>query len=175
MKPELKSAANFMVYLISLGRRDISKGTLKQMRNELVTVLRMRYRDHWFQEIPVKGSGYRSIRINGKMDPIISQAGETVGISQQLLLDVFPSEMTIWIDPFEVTYRLGENGSILVLYDRRTNTWKPPTQKFTSPIREYEWKVYPVALPSSRTIMESRLDPRNSVSIEQLAAYVGER
>ena len=43
----------------------------------------------------------------------------------------FPSELTMWIDPLEVSYRIGENGSICILYEYKENQgtgnapWRP--------------------------------------------------
>ena len=79
MKLELLSASNFLVHLIRLGRRNVSESQLSKFRDCLIEILRRRYRDHWFPEKPFKGSGYRCIRINGKMDSIIGQAGEGCG------------------------------------------------------------------------------------------------
>jgi protein Tob/BTG len=128
MKLELQSASNFLVHLIKLGRRNINENQLEKFRLALVEVLRRRYRDHWFPEKPFKGSGYRCIRINGKMDPVIAQAGESCGVSAQLVHSTFPSELTMWIDPLEVSYRIGENGSICVLYEFKegvNDPWRP--------------------------------------------------
>jgi len=130
MKLELQSASNFLVHLIKLGRRNINENQLEKFRLALVEVLRRRYRDHWFPEMPLKGSGYRCIRINGKMvmDPVIAQAGESCGLSAALVHSTFPSELTMWIDPLEVSYRIGENGSICVLYEYKEGVnepWKP--------------------------------------------------
>ena len=128
MKLELQSAAYFLVHLIKLGRRNINEEQLKKFRLALVEVLRRRYRDHWFPEHPFKGSGYRCIRINGKMDPVIAQAGESCGLSAALVHSTFPSELTMWVDPLEVSYRIGENGSICVLYEYKEGVnepWKP--------------------------------------------------
>lgn len=73
---------------------------------------------NWFPERPTRGSGYRCLRINHKMDPLIARAARGVGIDDSLLLrSMFPHELTLWIDPREVSYRIGENGSICVLYD----------------------------------------------------------
>jgi protein Tob/BTG len=123
MKLELQSAANFLVHLIRLGRRNPAVGEqqLEKFRAAVVEVLRRRYRDHWFPEKPFKGSGYRCIRINGKMDPVIAQAAETCGLAANLIHSTFPSELTMWIDPLEVSYRIGENGSICVLYEHKAS------------------------------------------------------
>lgn len=198
MKLELQSASNFLVHLIRLGRRNINENQLEKFRNALVEALRRRYRDHWFPEKPFKGSGYRCIRINGKMDPVISQAGESCGLSPQLIHSIFPSELTMWIDPLEVSYRIGENGSICVLYEFKegnNDPWKhnpnffnnksekatsssssttssssgssTSTSKSSSPTNDNE-----PPLKDSLRKMDYILDPRKSVSIEQLAAYV---
>jgi len=102
-----------------------------KFRVAIVEVLRRRYRDHWFPEKPCKGSGYRCIRINGKIDPIIAQAAEIVGMPTNTIHQTFPSELTMWIDPLEVSYRIGENGSICILYEYKENQgtgnapWRP--------------------------------------------------
>lgn len=75
------------------------------------------YKHHWFPDRPNKGSGYRCIRINHKMDPLVGQAGQRIGLSIQQLYLLLPSELTLWVDPFEVSYRIGEDGSICVLYE----------------------------------------------------------
>merc|ERR1712020_96082 len=127
MKLELQSAANFLVHLIRLGRRNpaVNEQQLEKFRAAVVEILRRRYRDHWFPEKPFKGSGYRCIRINGKMDSIIGQAGEGCGLSSTFLHQTFPSELTMWIDPLEVSYRIGENGSICVLYEYKEGVSEP--------------------------------------------------
>ena len=195
MKLELLSASNFLVHLIGLGRRNVSESQLSKFRDCLIEILRRRYRDHWFPEKPFKGSGYRCIRINGKMDSIIGQAGEGCGLSSTFLHQTFPSELTMWIDPLEVSYRIGENGSICVLYEYNegvTEPWKPSTNlnnknssasttnqnaknsALTSPVpanKNIESLDAPSCKESLRN-MDYLLDPRKSGSIEHLAAYV---
>lgn len=121
MRVEVTSAANFLVRLVRLHKESavLSDHQLDMYRAALIETLRMRYREHWFPEKPCRGSGYRCIRINGKMDPVLVQAGDLVGLPGQFLHQLFPSELTMWIDPREVSYRIGENGSICVLYDER--------------------------------------------------------
>lgn len=75
------------------------------------------YKHHWFPDRPCKGSGYRCIRINHKMDPLVGQAAQRIGLTIQQLYVLLPSELTLWVDPFEVSYRIGEDGSICVLYE----------------------------------------------------------
>uniref|UniRef100_A0A4W3GEX8 B-cell translocation gene 2 n=1 Tax=Callorhinchus milii TaxID=7868 RepID=A0A4W3GEX8_CALMI len=75
------------------------------------------YKHHWFPEKPCKGSGYRCIRINHKMDPLIGRAANKIGLTSNQLYRLLPSELTLWVDPYEVSYRIGEDGSICVLYE----------------------------------------------------------
>lgn len=61
------------------------------------------------------------------MDPVIAEAGNNCGLSSQYLLEIFPY-LTVWVDPREVTYRIGENDNIYVLYkynENVTEPWKP--------------------------------------------------
>ncbi|CAO2581508.1 Protein BTG1 [Lemmus lemmus] len=51
------------------------------------------------------------------MDPLIGQAAQRIGLSSQELFRLLPSELTLWVDPYEVSYRIGEDGSICVLYE----------------------------------------------------------
>jgi len=197
MKLELLSAANFLAHLVRLGRRNVSESQLTKFRDSLSEVLRKRYQDHWFPDKPFKGSGYRCIRINGKMDPIIGQCGESCGLSSTFLHNIFPSELTMWIDPLEVSYRIGENGSICVLYEYKESSseaWKPSTNlnnKHSASTNQNSKNVLTISPSplvnrnesivqmssetSCRPVMKNMdylLDPRKSVSIEQLAAYV---
>ena len=191
MKLELLSASNFLVHLIRLGRRNVSESQLSKFRDCLIEILRRRYRDHWFPEKPFKGSGYRCIRINGKMDSIIGQAGEGCGLSSTFLHQTFPSELTMWIDPLEVSYRIGENGSICVLYEYKegvSEPWKPSTNlnNKNSASTNQNAKNALTTPPANKNIesldapsckeslrnMDYLLDPRKSGSIEHLAAYV---
>lgn len=118
MRLEIVSAADFLVHLLRLQAGQLSDRQLELFKSSLTDVLRRRYRDHWFPDRPNRGSGYRCLRINGKMDPVIAQAGANVGLLPTVLHHLFPSELTMWIDPAEVSYRIGENGSICVLYER---------------------------------------------------------
>lgn len=201
MKLELQSASNFLVHLVRLGRANLSDSQLDRFRNAVVEVLRRRYRDHWFPEKPYKGCGYRCIRINGKLDPVIVQASESCGLSPQLIRSTFPSELTMWIDPLEVSYRIGENGSICVLYEFKEGVenqpWKPNPQSTNANAKapsmgldnkkslilknllkqknKDESSTTPAVVTACKDSirkMDYLLDPRKSVSIEQLAAYV---
>lgn len=118
MKIEVNSAADFLMNLLRLKKLDpLSVDKLQNFKGSLESTLVLHYSSHWYPDMPNKGSGFRCIRINGKIDPLIVRAGKAVGISSTVLRKMLPQELTLWIDPEEVAYRIGENGSICVLYD----------------------------------------------------------
>ncbi|XP_040599819.1 protein BTG1-like [Mesocricetus auratus] len=113
---EICAATKFISkFLSTKGLR--SEQQLQTFRQSLQDLLAEHYKHHWFPEKPCKGSGYRCIRINHKMDPLIGRAAQQIGLSGQELFKLLPSELTLWVDPYEVSYRIGEDGSICVLYE----------------------------------------------------------
>lgn len=195
MRVEVTSAANFLVRLLRLNKESavVSDQQLEVFRAALIETLRIRYQEHWFPEKPCKGSGYRCIRINGKMDPVLAQAGGLVGLPGQFLHTLFPSELTMWIDPREVSYRIGENGSICVLYDEReveetmrqsaNNSVSSTPNSSASPSPSLGSDSSPSSMDSNsgdpsgckesvRMEMEFMMDARNILAFEHLASYV---
>ncbi|OBS76464.1 hypothetical protein A6R68_17078, partial [Neotoma lepida] len=116
MRGEICAAATFISkFLSTKGLR--SEQQLQTFSQSLQELLAEHYKHHWFPEKPCKGSGYRCLRINHKMDPLIGQAAQQIGLSSQELFKLLPCELTLWVDPYEVSYRIGEDGSICVLYE----------------------------------------------------------
>lgn len=110
--PEIMAAVSFLSGLL---RSRLSEEQLQGFSGAMRDTLIEHYRHHWFPDKPAKGSGYRCIRINHKMDPIIGKVAARIKMSN--LLGHLPKELTLWVDPFEVSYRIGEDGSICVLYE----------------------------------------------------------
>ncbi|XP_060607271.1 protein Tob1-like [Ruditapes philippinarum] len=118
MHVEVNVALNFVIsYLYNkLPRRRVDLfGT------ELEKGLKKKFEGHWYPDQPVKGSGFRCVRVNGeKIDPVIIQAASSVGLNLDEMQDYLPKELTIWIDPNEVSYRIGEKGQVKILYSDKT-------------------------------------------------------
>ncbi|KAJ9584813.1 hypothetical protein L9F63_020834 [Diploptera punctata] len=175
MRIEIHSAANFLVHLLRIHHNGLTDAQLEMFKSSLSEVLRRRYQEHWFPEKPTRGSGYRCIRINGKMDPVIAQAGTAVGLPASYLHTLFPSELTMWIDPAEVSYRIGENGSICVLYDSSSSEHQGledlGLERVTKADNAGNSSSTSGCKESIRT-MEFYLDPRGVQPFEQMAAYV---
>lgn len=111
---EVKSAVDFLANILRTAKVNLK--SIEIFQRTLQTLLCNRYQDHWFPEKPFKGSGYRCIRINHKMDPLITQAGSACDLSRERLHKFLPHELTVWIDPKDVSYRIGEEGSVGLLY-----------------------------------------------------------
>ncbi|XP_024240790.1 protein BTG1 [Oncorhynchus tshawytscha] len=116
MKTEVSTAASFVARLLR-ATGYLSEDLLKDFTHSLEEALAEHYQHHWFPQAPCKGSGYRCLRINHKMDPLIGQAACTIGLTREQLFSLLPSELTMWVDPYEVSYRIGEDGSICILYE----------------------------------------------------------
>lgn len=173
MRLEIHSAANFLVHLLRLHHNGLSETQLEMFKGSLTEVLRHRYQEHWFPERPTRGSGYRCLRINGKMDPVIAQAGIAIGLPASYLHSLFPSELTMWIDPAEVSYRIGENGSICVLYEDTNSS--SSTEEFLMERgnkSENSSSNANSGCKESLRNMDLFLDTRGVQPFEQIAAYV---
>ncbi|KAJ1109650.1 hypothetical protein NDU88_007010 [Pleurodeles waltl] len=125
MKTEISTAVGFITKLLKTTGL-LAEDQISQFSDSLQGSLRDHYKHHWFPQMPCKGSAYRCIRINHKMDPLIGKAAGLIGLSHRQLFGLLPSELTLWVDPFEVSYRIGEDGSICVLYES-----SPPGVKIT--------------------------------------------
>lgn len=81
----------------------------EQFRLCLTEALYERFHNHWFPEQPTKGQAYRCIRLNewDRHDTTIQKACSQCGIDYKDLQ--LPVELTLWVDPSEVTCRFGEN------------------------------------------------------------------
>ena len=117
MHVEVSVALNFVIsYLYNkLPRRRVD-----MLGSELEKGLKKKFEGHWYPTMPFKGSGFRCVRVNGEqIDPVIIKAAMDVGINLEEMKEYLPDELTLWIDPNEVSYRIGEKGQIKVLYSDR--------------------------------------------------------
>ncbi|GCB81801.1 protein Tob1a [Scyliorhinus torazame] len=113
MQLEIQVALNFIIsYLYNkLPRRRVNI-----FGEELERLLKKKYEGHWYPDKPYKGSGYRCIHIGEASDPVIEQAAKESGLDMKDVRDNLPQDLSVWIDPFEVSYQIGEKGPIKVLY-----------------------------------------------------------
>lgn len=81
---------------------------VEQFRQCLTNALYERFHNHWFPDQPTKGQAYRCIRLNewDRHDTTLQKACLQCGIDYKDLQ--LPVELTLWVDPEEVTCRFGE-------------------------------------------------------------------
>lgn len=113
MQVELQVALNFLVSFLynKLPRRRVN-----QFAEELAKALRLKFRGHWYPEKPYKGSAFRCVKTAPPLDPVFQVAARESGIDLRDVRDHLPADLSIWIDPGEVSYRLGERGPARLLF-----------------------------------------------------------
>jgi len=141
MRNELTSAANFLVHLVRLHRLPpyVNEQQLKTFRDCLIEVFYRRYRDHWCLKKPYKWAGYRTIRINQyKIEPMIIQAAEACNFPVELIRAAIHYNFILWIDPYEVSYRIGAK-EIGILYNGPgTLIWCPPLSSISPSVKRQQ-------------------------------------
>ncbi|XP_022904258.1 protein BTG1-like [Onthophagus taurus] len=108
MKEEILAAVMFLIRFIEKSDT-FPRDQIENFKNHLTVLLTQRFEKHWFPEVPAKGQGYRCIRVNGltPVDITLEQAATKCGLRYRDLR--LPAELTVWVDPNEVCYRLGES------------------------------------------------------------------
>lgn len=139
MHIEVQVALNFVIsYLYNkLPRRRVNI-----FGEELEKALKNKFKGHWYPEKPFKGSAYRCLKTGDPVDPVLVLAAKESGVPIQDILENLPSELAVWVDPGEVSYRIGETSMVKILYsecadhdetsaDREvTKTFNPEAQCF---------------------------------------------
>ncbi|KAJ3601244.1 hypothetical protein NHX12_032217 [Muraenolepis orangiensis] len=113
MQLEIQVALNFIIsYLYNkLPRRRVNI-----FGEELERQLKQKYEGHWYPDKPFKGSGFRCIHVGEKVDPVVEKAAKESGLDIEDVRHNLPQDLSVWIDPFEVSYQIGEKGPVKVLY-----------------------------------------------------------
>lgn len=109
MKTEIEMACRFLTKILR-GSAKLSEKQIEAFHKKTKEILCARYKHHWHPQNPLLGSGFRCIRINHSLDPVLAEAAQACGLVNNDL--ALPDELTLWIDPKSVAFRIGENGSI---------------------------------------------------------------
>ena len=113
MNIEIQVAENFILNFLfnKLPRRRVNL-----FGQELKQALLEKFQDHWYPDKPFKGSAYRCLRITDINDPVLKRSARESGNPVSDIIENLPQDLTIWIDPGEVSYRIGEKGSVKILH-----------------------------------------------------------
>lgn len=123
MHIEVQVALNFVIsYLYNkLPRRRVNI-----FGEELEKALKEKFSGHWYPGKPLKGSAFRCLKTGDPIDPVLEIAARESGVTIQDVLENLPQELAVWVDPGEVSYRIGEKGDVKILY--RESWDKKPTE-----------------------------------------------
>ena len=116
MLQEVSAAVLFIASILKRSQK-VSNEVICKFVVQLYEDLGARFKDHWFENYPERGSAYRCIRNTSRkgLDPRICKAGSSCGLSKSDLTAILPTEFILWIDPHEVSYRVGEYGCLTKL------------------------------------------------------------
>ncbi|KAI8078273.1 uncharacterized protein B0P05DRAFT_579513 [Gilbertella persicaria] len=118
MHIEIAQAVEFLGRLL---QSKVDEDTIQVFKEKLVELLKQRFTDHWDSQQPYRGNGYRAIsNFNGELDPIIVKACNKAQCATSLIHSNLPRDFVLWIDPFSVSYRVGDHGNIMTLYEDRS-------------------------------------------------------
>jgi len=121
---EIKTACQFLTNYIS---PQVNESQSKLFGLILSTLLHAKYASHWDVKNPSKGNAYRAITIfNERLDSTILSAAQAASIPN--VGKYLPNELCLWIDPFNVSYKIGDYGNIITLYESsESKTYSPKT------------------------------------------------
>lgn len=110
---EIKIAQSFVLSLLynKLPRRRVNL-----FGDELEAALTDKFADHWYPDMPFKGSAYRCLKLTDPSDLVLIRAATESGNPISNIIENLPADLAIWIDPGEVSFRIGEKGSVKLLY-----------------------------------------------------------
>lgn len=143
MHIEVQVALNFVIsYLYNkLPRRRVNI-----FGEELEKALKDKFSGHWYPEKPFKGSAFRCLKTGDPVDPVLERAARESGVPIQDILENLPGELAVWVDPGEVSYRIGEKGSVKVLFtDSAQSSANEPQEDTTCVDREVNKTFNPEA------------------------------
>jgi protein Tob/BTG len=116
MLQEVSTAVLFIASIIKQSEM-ISDSQLIRFMQRLCADLQFRFQNHWFVHAPERGSAFRCLRntTRGGLDPRFVKAAIACDISGDVMSCALPSEFLLWVDPREVSYKIGEFGPIMKL------------------------------------------------------------
>lgn len=137
MDAEISVAVDFILTFLQY----LPPEKLEELAHELTEILRQRYTGHWYPDRPNKGNGYRCINVNQSvLDPTLQQAVRQCQLSANTVSRNLPENLSLWVDPHEVSYRYGDRGPVDVLY--RADRHSPAAYDLSSSWDNYASQGY---------------------------------
>ena len=104
MKEEIAAAVVFLTRIVKKNT-NLTAEQVQEFSDKLTGSLVEKFKNHWYLDNPLRGQGYRCIRINETepVDPVLDRAAQDCGLKYKDLR--MPQELTLWVDPREVCCR----------------------------------------------------------------------
>lgn len=113
METEISVAVDFLLTFL----HSLPQEKLEELAHKLTEILQQRYTGHWYPDRPSKGNGYRCLNVNQSvLDPTLTSAVRQCALSTNSVSRSLPENLSLWVDPHEVSYRMGDRGPVDVLY-----------------------------------------------------------
>ncbi|KAG2234129.1 hypothetical protein BDF21DRAFT_488931 [Thamnidium elegans] len=164
MHIEIAQAVEFLGRLL---QSKVDQEIVNTFKERLTELLKVRFQDHWDPQQPYRGNGYRALsNFNGQLDPILTNASIQASVQPSTIHAHLPRDFVLWIDPFSVSYRVGDHGNIMTLFEDRSRgriTLKMdpnPTPTITAPASPNSSPLLQYIQP--RTSTPIRISPPNS-------------
>lgn len=108
MKDEIATAIAFLSHTLC-DSSGLSQNKAAVFSQHLANELAADYKTHWYEDQPLKGSAFRCIEEGSS--PVLRAAKsagfELTGSENRL----WPTGLTVWVDPGECSYRIGSHGA----------------------------------------------------------------
>jgi hypothetical protein len=122
---EIRAAVEWLTRTMEVN--DLSEAQLQSFEWALVEALTRKYTDHWYQDMPWRGQGYRSILSEDcahVVDHVLRHAAREAHITD--LPYRMPAEaFVIWVDPGDVEVKFLKSHRTEVLYHQPSYTMVP--------------------------------------------------
>ncbi|KAI8085192.1 uncharacterized protein BX664DRAFT_338773 [Halteromyces radiatus] len=118
MHIEIAQAVEFLGRLL---QNKLDQDSISRFKEKLTELLKLKFADHWDVQQPYKGNGFRALsNFNGQLDSVLVKAANNASISSATIFTHLPRDFVLWIDPFNVSYRMGDHGNIMTLFEDRS-------------------------------------------------------
>jgi len=146
MLKELSAASSLLARLLRLPAAAIPAFT-----HHLPSLLALQYHSYWNPQRPSLHSAHRALSsFPNRLDTLLVRALELSNVDiATIQARLATTEMIVWIDPGEVSYRIGERGVVVTVFKEGSSAastsaethlfrgaWTPPSSRTASPTTE---------------------------------------
>ncbi|KAF9199541.1 Protein btg1 [Haplosporangium sp. Z 27] len=169
---EISCASDFLCRYVAASA-SCTPQIIEAFKKQVVALMQEKYTNHWDPQRPHYGNGYRAITsFGGKVDPLLCEAAQKSELPLETLADHIPRDLVLWVEPFTVSFRVGDHGSINTIYDgsRGKVSMKPDIHQFQQKTHggripyqtSYAVRISPPPSPPNRSVRISHAIPITS-------------